>query len=70
MAISVTPISSELILVNDVDGTKTKKRSYKSIRSAATDDDVFSVAQSLVALQAPDNVAIQRRSVVELEDES
>lgn len=69
MAISVTPIASELILINDVDGTKTKKRYYKSIRSAATDDEVFSVAQSLVDLQAPANVAIQRRTVVELEDE-
>jgi len=70
MAVSATPISSELILVNDVDGTKTQNRYFRSVRSAATDDAVFSVAQSIVSLQTPVNVAVQRRNIVELEEQA
>ncbi len=69
MAVSATPISSDLILVNDVDGTKTKNRYFKYVKSSAVDADVFSVGESLIALQEPVNVAIQRRNVVELEEE-
>lgn len=69
MAVTTTHILSELILVNDVDGTKTVSRTLKNIKIAAVDADVYSAAQSLISLQEPINLMIQRRNVMELEEE-
>jgi len=72
MAVTSTSIASDLVLVMD-NGVSTsgmplsKNRTYKSIKTDATDDAVYAVAQSLIGLQSKINNFIQRRNTVELE---
>jgi len=45
-----------------------KNRIYTDVRAAATDADLFSVAQSLLSLQDKTSLAVQRRNLVEIQD--
>ncbi len=71
MAVTSTSLSSDLVLVMD-NGLSTsgqalsKNRTYKNVKSAATNDDVYAVAGTLIGLQSKANQAIQRRNTVEL----
>ena len=74
MAVSTTSLSSDLVLVMDA-GTGangqplSKNRIFKNVKTSATNEDVYAVAQTLVGLQSKTNNAIQRRDTVELEEE-
>lgn len=73
MAITTTPIGSELVLVMDngigaAGQQLVKNRIYSDIRSAAADADLFSVAQSLLSLQEKTSLGVQRRNLVEIQD--
>lgn len=73
MAITTTPVGSELILVMDngvgASGQQlVKNRIYADVRSGAADADLYSAAQSLLGLQEKTNVAVQRRNLIEIQD--
>ncbi|NLW90782.1 MAG: DUF1659 domain-containing protein [Syntrophomonadaceae bacterium] len=73
MAISSTPLGADMILVMDngigASGQQlVKNRVYSDVRSDATDDDLYSVAQSLLGLQEQTALAVQRRNLVEIQD--
>ncbi|MDD2619513.1 MAG: DUF1659 domain-containing protein [Syntrophomonadaceae bacterium] len=73
MALIATPISSNLVLVMD-NGTGSSgqqlsiKRTFKSVKSAASNDDLYDVAQDIIGLQGKSNLAVQRQDTVELEN--
>lgn len=72
MPTQVTPISSDLVLVlNNGIGASgqplSKIRRYPEVKNAATDDDLYAVAQALTGLQTQPVIAIQRRNTVEIE---
>lgn len=73
MAVTATPLSSDLVLVMD-NGTGAGgqqlsiKRTFKSVKSAASNADLYAVAQDILGLQAKTNLAIQRQDTVELEN--
>jgi hypothetical protein len=74
MAVTATSLATDLVLVMDngigASGQAlSKNRTYKNIKIAATDDDVYAVAQTLIGLQSKTNNFIQRRNTVELESE-
>lgn len=74
MAVTATAISSDLVLVMDngigASGQPLSvNRVFRNVKSAASNDDVYAVAQTLVGLQSKTNNAIQRRNLVELEEE-
>lgn len=74
MAVTTTSLSSDLVLVMDAGiGASgqplSKNRIFKNLKTNATNEDVYEVAQTLVGLQSKDNNAIQRRDTVELEEE-
>lgn len=73
MAITTTPMGSELILVMDngigVSGQQLlKNRVYSDVRAGAADADLYSVAQSLLGLQEKTALTIQRRNLVQIQD--
>jgi len=73
MAISSTPVSTDLLLVMDngvgASGQAlTKSRKYGDVKTAAADADIYSVAQSLSGLQSKTLVAVQRKDTIEIED--
>ncbi len=73
MAVTATPLSSDLVLVMD-NGTGASgqqlsiKRTFKSVKSAASNADLYAVAQDILGLQEKTNLAIQRQDIVELEN--
>lgn len=73
MAVTATPLTSDLILVMD-NGVGSSgqalsiNRTFKNVKVAATDQNVYDVAQTLLGLQTKTNNAIQRRNSVELEN--
>lgn len=73
MAVTTTPLSSDLVLVMD-NGTGASgqqlsiKRTFKSVKSAASNADLYAVAQDILGLQEKTNLAIQRQDTVELEN--
>lgn len=72
MAVTATSLTTDLILVMDnglsASGQAlSQNRIYKNVKISATDEDVYSVAQSLIGLQSKTNNAIQRRNSLELE---
>ena len=74
MAVTATSLATDLVLVMDngigASGQAlSKNRTYKNIKIAATDEDVYAVAQTLIGLQSRTNNFIQRRNTVELESE-
>jgi len=73
MPVTTTNVASELILVMDNGiGTSgrslTKSRIYKNIRSNASDEDLYAVAQGIASLQDKLLLAVQRRNTVEIEE--
>lgn len=73
MAVTATSLTSDLILVMD-NGVGSSgqalsiNRTFKNVKVAATDADVYSVAQTLLGLQTKTNNAIERRNTVQLEN--
>ncbi len=72
MAVTATSLATDLVLVMDngigASGQAlSKNRTYKNIKIAATDEDVYAVAQTLIGLQSRTNNFIQRRNTVEIE---
>ncbi len=72
MAITSTSLATDLILVMDngigASGQPlSKNRIYKNLKSDATDEAVYEVAQTLIGLQSMTNNFIQRRDTIELE---
>lgn len=72
MAVTATSLTSDLILVMDngigASGQAlSQNRTYKNVKIAATDQDIYDVAQTLIGLQSKTNNAIQRRNTVEIE---
>jgi hypothetical protein len=73
MAVTATSITSDLVLVMDnglgASGQAlTQNRTYKNVKTSATDADVYAVAETLIGLQSKTNIAIQRKNTDELED--
>ncbi|MDD4802087.1 MAG: DUF1659 domain-containing protein [Syntrophomonas sp.] len=73
MAITATPIATDLVLVLDngvgASGQAlTKSRKYGDVKTSAVNDDIYSVGQSISGLQTKSLVAIQRKDTVEIED--
>lgn len=72
MAVTATSLTSDLILVMD-DGigasgqALSKNRSFRNVKTSASDEDVYLVAQTLIGLQSQVNNSVQRRNTVELE---
>lgn len=71
MAVTATPVSSELVLVLDngigVSGQQLiRNRSYGDVKPEADNDDVHQVAQVLLDLQSRTALAIHRQDTVEL----
>lgn len=74
MALLVTPIASDLLLVLDAglddNGQQmTRRRQYGNLKTSATDQDVFDVAEGIISLQEADCLAVQRINTVELTEE-
>jgi len=74
VAVITIPVTSELVLVMDngtgASGQQLKKnRVYKYLKTTASDEDVFSVAQSLLGLQEKTNLSVQRNNSQAIEEE-
>lgn len=74
MAVLAIPVASNLVLImdNGVDENGkilTKKRQYGDLRTQATDEDVFSVAEGLLSLQDSNCLSVQRVNIVELTED-
>lgn len=72
MAVTATPMTSDLILVMDngigASGQALSlNRTYRNVKPEATDQDLYDVAQTLIGLQSKTNNSIQRRNTVEIE---
>lgn len=74
MALVVTPIACDLLLVLDAGLDEygqqiTRRRQYGDLKTSATDQDVLDVAEGLISLQEADCLAVQRINTVELTEE-
>lgn len=72
MAVTATPLTSDLILVMDngigASGQALSlNRTYRNVKPEATDQNLYDVAQTLIGLQSKTNNSIQRRNTVEIE---
>ena len=71
MAITTTSVASELVIYFD-DGTGNDVlRRYSDVKTAATDADVYDVANGtagLVTLQSKTMLSVQRRNTIEIEN--
>ncbi len=73
MAITTTPLGSDLVLIMD-NGTNasgkplTKSRKYPDVKTGAINDDLYSVATSITGLQAKSLVSIQRQDTIEIQN--
>lgn len=72
MAITATPLSSELLIrVEKESGTGTITRRYQDIKAAVTDADVYDVANGssgLAKLQDKVLSAVERVNTVDIQD--
>ncbi|HQE23289.1 MAG TPA: DUF1659 domain-containing protein [Syntrophomonadaceae bacterium] len=71
MAVTATPINSELVLLLDngigASGRQlTRNRSYADVKPEAANDNVYQVAQVLIGLQSRTALAVRRQDTVEL----
>lgn len=71
MAITATPVTSDLILVMDngigASGQQlVSNRSYRDVKPEAANEGIYQVAQTLLGLQSRSVVAVQRQDTVEL----
>lgn len=74
MAITSTPVASELVMIMDYGFSssgrqQTKELVLKSLIPGVALDDVYAAAQVVLALQEKSNLAIRRRDIVELKNE-
>lgn len=71
MAVTTTPVNSELVLVLDngigASGQQLiRNRAYADVKSEALDENVYQVAQVILNLQDRDVLAVHRQDTVEL----
>lgn len=71
MAVTTTPVSSELVLVLDngigASGQQLiRNRSYGDVKPEAVNDNVYQTAQVILNLQSRTALAVQRKDTVEL----
>lgn len=74
MAVTSIPVSSSLVLVldygvNSAGKTQTKERVFKSLDPSSTDENAYAAGQVLLGLQEKTKIAVQRRDVVELNNQ-
>lgn len=72
MAVSTSPVTSDLVLIMDngvgASGqTLTVNRKFSYVKTAATNEDVYSVADSITAVQDKTRLAVRRVDTVEIE---
>lgn len=73
MAVTSSMVAVDLALVMDNGNSGSGQplfvtRTFKKVKTAATNADIYAVAQALLGLQTKTNVGIQRRDIVELVD--
>jgi hypothetical protein len=73
MAVNTSPVSSDLILIMDngigASGQPlTKARKYSKVKTSATDEDIYAVADSLTGLQSKTRIAVRRQDTIEIEE--
>ncbi|MGS0765305.1 DUF1659 domain-containing protein [Syntrophomonas curvata] len=74
MAVTATPIATDLVLVME-NGTGASgqnlyvSRAFKDVKPDAVHADLYDVAQALIGLQSRTNIGIQRRDFNELINE-
>lgn len=71
MAVTATPLTSELLLIMDngigASGQQlTKTRTINYLKTTANAEDIYSVAQGILSLQDKTNLSIQRSDASEL----
>lgn len=71
MAVSAIPVATDLVLVMDngvgASGQQLSvSRTYKDVKTNADNENIYTVADSLISLQESGKIAVQRRDVVEL----
>lgn len=72
MAVTTSPVSSDLVLLMDngvgASGQPlTKARKYSSVKTTATNEDIYAVADSLTGLQTKTRLAVRRQDTIEIE---
>jgi hypothetical protein len=72
MAVTTSPVSSDLVLVmdNGVGSSGqplTKARKYSKVKTAASNEDIYAVADSLTDLQSKARIAVRRQDTIEIE---
>lgn len=68
MAVTTTPLSSNLLVLVENDGaTGNLTRKYSDLKTDATDQDVYDVGVSLAGLQSRTLSAVNRTQVYEIE---
>lgn len=69
MTVTVTPLASDLVIrLEKETGTGTIARKYQGIKVAASDADVYDVANSLVKLQTGVFSAVERINTIEIKE--
>ena len=71
MAVNAIPVATDLVLVMDngvgASGQQLSvSRTYKDVKTNADNENIYTVADSLISLQESGKIAVQRRDVVEL----
>lgn len=71
MAVTTSPVSSDLVLVMDngigASGQPlTQARKYSNVKTAATNEDIYTVAESLTGLQSKTRLAVRRQDTIEI----
>ena len=72
MAVTTSPVTSDLVLImdNGVGNSGqplTINRKFSKVKTAAANEDVFAVAESITAIQDKTLVAVRRVDTVEIE---
>ncbi len=66
---SMVAVDLALVMANGTSGSGQSLfviRTFKKVKPDAVNDDIYAVAEALLGLQTKNNVAIQRRDIVEL----
>jgi hypothetical protein len=72
MAVTTSPVSSDLVLLMDngigASGQPlSRARRYSNIKTTATNEDLYAVADSLTGLQSQTRLAVRRQDTIEIE---
>lgn len=72
MAITTSPVTSDLVLIMDngvgsSGQALTVNRKFSKVKTTASNEDVFAVADSITAIQDKTRLAVRRMDTVEIE---